>query len=400
MASRTKLLTDLTVADLWKEVKDPARLWGDLTAEMQRTVKLLLQNRLHDEVAAYLQAAPYQRRPGRRGVRNGFYTRRLVTTWGTIPDLEMPRCRLRGFTSTVVPRYQRRHAAVDQLIQAVFLAGVSTRRVGPTLAQLLGDTVSASTVSRITQTLDQAVAAWHRRPLPDQYQYLILDGLTLRVKTPDGTKRRLLLVAYGLTPTGHRELIDYRLARTESQGTWEAFLMTLAARGLVGRALRLITTDGHRGLHAALDLVYPTVPRQACWVHVLRNVAQRLRVRDRARCLQQARLIYAAASRPAAEAALRRWVRAWQTIAPEAVACLLRDWEALLAFYAVPARHWRRVRTTNAIERAFREVRRRTRPMTCFTNDASCDRITFAVAHHLNTQWQGRPLWNQSTQNS
>jgi transposase-like protein len=400
MASRTKLLTDLTVADLWQEVKEPARLWGDLSLEMQRTVKLLLQNRLHDEVAAYLHAARYERRRGRRGVRNGSYARRLVTTWGTIPDLEMPRCRLRGFTSTVVPRYQRRQAAVDRLIQAVFLAGISTRRVGPTLAQLLDDTVSPSTVSRITQTLDQTVAAWHRRALPDHSRYLCLDALTLRVKTPDGTKRRLILVAYGVTTAGHRALIDYRLVRSESQGTWEAFLINLAARGLVGRALRLSTTDGHRGLHAALALVYPHVPRQACWVHGLRNVAQRLRVRDRARCLQMARRIYHAPSRPAAETALRQWVRTWQPIAPQAVQCLVRDWEALLAYYLVPARDWRRVRTTNAIERAFREVRRRTRPMTCFTNLASCDRIIYAVTHHLNTQWEGRPLWRESTQNS
>lgn len=400
MASRTKLLTELSVVDLWKEVKDPEQVWGDLTVEMKRTVKLLLHNRLHDELTGYLQAQRYERVPGRRGLRNGAYRRCLTTTWGTIPDLEMPRCRLRGFTSAVLPRYQRRTAAVDRLIQAVFLAGVSTRRVGTTLAHLLGDTVSASTVSAITRTLDHQVDAWHRRPLHDQYRYLVLDGLTLRVKTPDGTKRRLILVAYGFTRDGRRQLIDYRLAKTESQGTWEGFLINLAARGLSGARLALITTDGHRGLHAALDLVYPTVPRQTCWVHVLRNVAQRLRVRDRDRCLTLARRIYQARSRPAAETALHRWVRAWQGIAPSAVQCVLRDWEALLAYYQVPARDWRRVRTTNAIERAFREVRRRTRPMTCFTNLASCDRIIYAVLYHLNTQWAGRPLWNESTQNS
>ena len=249
-------------------------------------------------------------------------------------------------------------ATVDRLVQAVFLAGVSTRRVGRTLAELLGDTVSASTVSAITRSLDHAVASWHRRPLHDEYRYLLLDGLSLRVKTPDGAKRRLILVAYG------------------------------------------ITQDGHRGLHAALDLVYPTTPRQACWVHVLRNVTQRLRLRDRDRCLAMARLIYQAPARTAAETALRLWVQAWESTAPAAVACLLRDWEALLAFYTVPQRDWRKVRTTNAIERTFREVRRRTRPMTCFTNDASCDRITYAVAHHLNEQRQERPLWRESTQDS
>lgn len=400
MASRTKLLTELTVADLWKEVKDPEHLWGDLTPELMRTVKLLLHNRMYEELAQHLQAPRYARVPGRRGYRNGLYVRALTTTWGTIPDLEIPRARDGGFAPSVLPRYQRRTAAVDRLIRAVFLAGISTRRVGPTLVQLLGDTISPSTVSSITRTLDHAVAAWHRRPLSDTYQYLLLDGLSLRVKTPDGAKRRLILVAYGITTQGRRALIDYRLVRTESQGTWEAFLITLAARGLTGTRLALITTDGHRGLHAALDLVYATVPRQACWVHVLRNVVQRLRMRDRERCLHWARRIYQAPSRHAAETALRRWVRAWQPVAPTAVACVLRDWEALLAFYEVPEQDWRRVRTTNAIERAFREVRRRTRPMTCFTNTASCDRIIYAVMHYLNGQWQGRPLRRESTQNS
>ena len=283
--ARTKALTELTVADLWKEVKDPATLWGDLTPQARRTLKLLLQNRMHEELTAYLGAERYARRAGRGGVRNGVYRRQLITTWGTIPDLEIPRSRDGGFRPAVVPRYQRRMADVDRLIRSVFLAGVSTRRVGRTLAEILGDQVSASTVSTITRTLDHAVSAWHRRPLPDQYRYLILDGLSLRVKTPDGAKRRQILVAYGMTRQGRRALIDYRFVPQESQGTWEAFLANLACRGLVGQHLALITTDGHRGLHAALALVYPTVPRQTCWVHVLRTVAQRLRVRDRERCL-------------------------------------------------------------------------------------------------------------------
>lgn len=104
----------------------------------------------------------------RRGVRNGKYLRKLTTTWGTIPDLEIPRSRDGSFHSSVLPRYQQRTAAVDRLIQAIFLAGVSTRRVGATLAQLLEDTVSASTVSAITRTLDHAVAAYHSRLLRDQ----------------------------------------------------------------------------------------------------------------------------------------------------------------------------------------------------------------------------------------
>lgn len=399
MAS-VKALTDLTLRDLWREVKDPATLWGDISHETVRTVKNLLENRMHDELADCLRAGRYVRLPSRRGYRNGHYYRRLTTTYGTIPDLEIPRSRDGGFHPSVVDRYQQRTAQVDALIRAVFLGGVSTRQVGAILAQLLGDTVSASTVSTVTKTLDRAVETYHRRPLADTYRYLFLDAVSLRVKTPDGTRRRLVLVAYGITQAGSRELIEYRLVKTESQNAWEAFLTSLACRGLTGAHLQLITTDGHRGLHAALDLVYPHVPRQACWVHVLRNVAQRLRVRDRARCLHMARLIYQAPTRPAAEQALHRWVQSWRRVAPHAVACLLRDWEALLAFYTVPTRDWRRVRTTNAIERAFREIRRRTRPMTCFTNTASCDRITFAILQAMNKRWEGRFLWRESTQNS
>jgi len=277
---------------------------------------------------------------------------------------------------------------------------VSTRQVGSVLAPLLGETVSASTVSTVTKTLDRAVDAYHRRALTDAYRYLFCDAVSLRVTTPDGTRRRLILVVYGITPAGQRALIDYRVVQTESQNAWEAFLTSLACRGLTGASLQLITTDGHCGLHAALDLVYPHVPRQACWVHVLRNVAQHLRVRDRERCLHLARLIYHARSRAAAESALQQWVRAWRRSAPKAVACLLRDWEALLAFYHTPQRDWRRVRTTNAIERVFREIRRRTRPMTCFTNIASCERIVFAITNATNTRWEGRLLQGDFTQKS
>jgi putative transposase len=300
----------------------------------------------------------------------------------------------------VVERYQQRTPQVDVLIRSVFLGGVSTRQAGAVLAPLLGDTISASTVSTVTKTLDRAVETFHCRALTDTYVYLFLDAVSLRVKTPDGTRRRLVLVAYGITRAGQRALIDYRLVRTESQNAWEAFLTALACRGLTGIHLRLVTTDGHRGLHAALDLVYPQVPRQACWVHVLRSVAQHLRVRHRERCLQMARRIYQAASRPVAERALHDWVRAWRRIAPKAVACLQRDWEALLAFLQTPERDWRRVRTTNAIERVFREIRRRIRPMTCFTNLASCDRIVFAVASATNKRWEGRLLWRDFTQDS
>jgi putative transposase len=399
MASVTAL-TDLTVADLWKEVKDEATLWGDVSRETLRTVKLLLENRMHDELINHLNAGRYARHPRRAGYRNGVYRRRLVTTWGTIPDLHIPRARQSGFQPSILGRYQRRTSDVNTLVRAVFLGGLSTRQVGPVLAKLLDDVVSPTTVSTITRALDQAVAAFHHRALADHYQYLFLDAVSLRVRTVDHVKRRLILVAYGIRATGQRELLEYRVVRSETQTTWEAFLTTLACRGLGGQALRLIVTDGHRGLHAALDLVYGAVPRQACWVHVLRNVATRLRAKDREACLRMARRVYQAASAHTASRLLRQWVQTWQPIAPAAVACVTREEDALLAFYTVAEADWRRVRTTNAIERVFREVRRRTRPMTCFTNVASCERIIYAIVYALNVRQARRALSRESTHNS
>ena len=149
-------LTELTVADLWKEVKNEATVWGDISRETLRTVKLLLEDRMEDELAEYLKVRTYVRSRFRRGYRTGSYVRRLTTPWGTMP-LNVPRARTHGFTPSVLPRYQRRTASVNSLVRSVFLGGVSTRQVGPLLAELLEAHISPTTVSAITRTLDHAV---------------------------------------------------------------------------------------------------------------------------------------------------------------------------------------------------------------------------------------------------
>lgn len=211
-------------------------------------------------------------------------------------------------------------------------------------------------------------------------------------------RRRLVLCAFAIGVDGRRRLLDFRLADHESEAGWTAFLSDLRERGLTGQTLKLVATDGCTGLHAALQAVYPFVPRQHCWAHKLRNVSNLLRRSQQAACIAGARRIYQADTRRAAVAAYWGWAQRWRDEAPKAVACLERDLEELLAHFGCPLQDRRAVRTTNAIERCFREVRRRTRPMSCFTNDASCERIIYAVAAHLNRHWEGRP--EQSTQNA
>jgi transposase-like protein len=382
--------SEQTVRRRWREVKSALR--EDLTVWTRHYLKRLLEHTLEEEREVYLRAARHERTPGRQDYRNGYYTRDLSTELGLVRELRVPRTRTPGFVPTVLDRYQRRRPAVAALLREAFLTGASTRRVGPLLAPLLGERVSATTVSRITQALDAEVRSFQRRPLRLPVQYLLLDGIRLRVKSPTGVQARLVLCAYGLTPAGQRLLLSFRQAPAESAAAWGAFLQDLYGRGLTGETLRLIVTDGSPGLHTALDLVYPYVPRQRCWVHKLRNVAAKLPRRHQAACLGEVAQIYGAATERAARRAARVWATRWRPLVPQAVTCLERDLAELLSCFACPPEHRKKVRTTNAIERAFREVRRRVRPMTCFTNPASCDRIVYAVITHLNAQWELHPL--------
>jgi len=165
-------------------------------------------------------------------------------------------------------------------------------------------------------------------------------------------------------------------------------------RGLAGKNLRLIAIDGHKGLLGALEEVYPFVPVQRCWAHKLRNVVNYLPRRRQKECSGDAAKIYNAPNRPAALAEFKLWKRKWQHVSAQAAHCLEKDLPVMLTFLDCPEEHRIKIRTTNVIERAFREVRRRVRTMNCFSNQASCDRIIFAVFNHLNKHWKERPFKN------
>lgn len=387
-----KPLTELTLADLWREVKDEEAIWGDIDAGMLRMAKVLMEASLEEELVVLLGAARYRRTEQRRGYRNGFYERDLATQIGIVRAIRVPRPRGMAFEPKTLERYRRRRKQVDRAVREMFLAGVSTRRVGEVLERLMGEAISAQTVSRIAGTLDREVEGFHRRWLGDNYLYLILDGIYLKERTGVGARRRLVLCAYGVGPQGQRQLLDFRLATAESEAQWEAFLTSLARRGLTGHNLRLVVTDGCPGLHRALETVYPYAARQRCWAHKLRNVTVKVPQKLREECLAGARHIYLAVTRRQAVRAYWAWAHQWREAASKAVACLEQDMPELLAFLGCPKEHHVKVRTTNAIERAFREVRRRTRPMSCLNNPASCERIIYGVVRHLNQSWEDKPL--------
>lgn len=369
----------------WKEVKD--NYWEDMKVQTALLVRYLLEGTLRQEMAEFTGAGWHERSRRRKAHRNGYYTRDLVTELGIIRDILVPRSRKKGFRTRVFDRYQRRQEKVNTTVRKMFVAGVSTRRVGEVLQTLLEDKVSASTVSEIAKKLDRFVRSFHRRSLADRYVYLFLDGVYLGVKAVLGSKKRPVLVAYGITEEGKRELIDFRVARSESESQWYSFLNDLYRRGLTGDRLRLIVIDGAPGLRNALELVYPYVKRQRCWAHKLRNVSNCLTRKHQSECINGARSIYEASCRREAVIRFREWSDIWDGLYPKAVKCLEKDIDEMLSFFDFPREHWKKIRTTNVIERSFREVRRRTRTMSCFNNVSSCERIVYAVFVHMNERW-------------
>lgn len=375
----------------WQEVKE--NFWQeDAKPKVLKLVKELMESTIEEDLQLYTQSQ-YQAQVERYKLyRNGHYQRTLVTQFGCVNDLNVPRLRSGGFKTRVFKRYHRFESIVEDLIMDIFLAGVSTRKVGEAIAKLLDTKVSAGTVSNITRRLDSKVKEFQKKELLDEYQYLFLDGITLKIKYNTHYHNRKVLVAYGITLFGKRELIAFRQARSESYEEWVAFVNDLYKRGLKGDNLKLTITDGSKGLHAALDMVYPLTPRQACWVHKLRNVSNCLPKKYESDCLKELSGVYYAKSKSDAMRVFKEWRKAWVRRCHKAVECIERDIDNLLNFYDCPKKHWKKIYTTNVIERQFKEVRRRTNVFSCFSNIASCDRIIYAIFTHINDNWKERAL--------
>lgn len=389
-----ELSTPQILSEWWSEVKEnhEKEFWEDTDKHLKQLLKSLMETTMKEEVSVYTGAEWHKKSRVRIDFRNGYRYRDLLTKQGLIKDIKVPRLRKAKFRTKVFKNYQARQEAVDRALRDVFIAGVSTRRVGEALSALLDCPVSAGTVSNVTKTIDAEVKKFQNKKLLNEYQYLILDGINLKVRQATGYKRRAVLVAYGITLFGFRELIAFRQVGIESKTKWLAFLEDLRKRGLEGENLELITIDGHKGLFSATEEAYPFVPVQRCWAHKVRNVTNYLPKRYKKKCSGETSLIYNAPNRLAAVREFKLWKRKWSKIDEAAVHCLEKDLEAMLKFFACPEPHRIKVRTTNAIERSFREVRRRTRTMSCFTNEASCDRIIYCIFNHLNNHWKGHPL--------
>lgn len=362
--------------------------------------KGVLEDCMLTEFDERLVVADYYERTGeRKNLRNGFYKRSLHTVLGLINDLKVPRPRQGGFTPAVFQKYDRRQKRLNKMIEECFWRGISTRDMTYVVEQLTGAHVSASIVSSLTKKWTAEALDWHLRPLSDDYVYLMFDGVWIKNRGIGGQKKRLVLVAYGVKDTGVREIIDYQLSQSESEQNWLKFLSQLTHRGLEGKKLKLIVSDGCKGLENAVDMLFPMVDHQLCWAHKMRNILDKAKKSQQEEMKNDLHKIFAKEIIKKEQAMKIIWTFSskWRSACPSAVRCLEKDLERLLCYFKCPEAHHKAVRTSNHIERQFKEFRRRLRSMEVLPNKASAERAMYALTQIRNEKLRAYPM--EFTQN-
>jgi len=362
-----------------------------LEKELRELARITIVNVIRDEFDKFIGAAPYKRSDSRNDYRNGVRHRSLETRFGMIEGILVPRARNSGFITKLFRRWNRREKKVTRLLADLFINGISTRKVKKISKALYGKSYSASTVSRCNRMLQEEYLQWMNRPIKESIRYLFLDAVNLKIRR-HWISKESLLCAIGITEDGKKEFLGFLLGGRESTKSWENLLLLLINRGLSAEHLKLIIVDGNSGLLSALDSLFPSVPVQRCIVHKIRNVVGKCPKTLRGIIPAEFKQIIYATSRQEALELFDEFKNRWNVKLPQIVECIEKDIEELLAFYKFPYQHWVKIRSTNVIERAFKEFRRRVKVMETFPNEKSCLKIMFSLAKMLNENWEFKPI--------
>lgn len=365
----------------------------DLRELFRGAVKATLELVLEETVKEIVGAKKWERTKARVDSRNGSYMRGLLTSLGHI-DVRMPRARNGGAPVHVLGAYERRSSELDEAITSAYVKGVSTRGMGDVVEALTGNGLGRSSVSRVTQQLEERIEALRSRPLEGGYPYLFLDATYFKARWARKVESVPALIAYGVNQAGKRELLAVEIGTEESATTWSSLIGGLLARGLDG--VRLVISDAHEGIWAAVREHLPEVPHQRCVVHLMRNVGSHVPHRLRERVLGQVSAIFKAESLAEAKKLFDQLKRRWSKELPEAVACLENGFRDATQFYAFPKQHHERIRSSNNLERLNREIKRRIRAIDSFPDRASARRLITAIALEAAELWQARRYLDMS----
>jgi transposase-like protein len=352
---------------------------------MAQAMQTLLNEAMKLERSQVLGAHPYQRTPERRGYANGYKPKTVQTRVGQL-ELAVPQARGVEFYPTALERGTRSERALKLAVAEMYLQGVSTRKVTAVMEQLCGREVTSMQVSRAVQALDDELAKWRQRPL-DEIPYLLLDARYEKVRVGGTVVSCSLLIAVGVTPAGQRTILGVSVSLSEAEVHWREFLAGLQARGLHG--VRLITSDDHSGLRAALTARFPGVKWQRCQFHLAKNLLDHLPPNvSQEEASADLRAVFNAPNRAEADRLLGLMVSKYAPSAKKLAAWLEQNVPEGLTVFDFPADHRRRLRTNNGLERLNREIKRRTRVASIFPNEASLLRLATAVLMETDDEWQ------------
>ena len=332
-----------------------------------------------------LGAEPYERTEGRTAYRNGTRERQLTTRVGTL-TLRVPRHRNGQFSTELFMRYQRSEQALVLAMMEMVINGVSTRKIESITEELCGKKFSKSTISTLCKNLDPMVNAFRTRPLKSHYPFLMVDAIYVKVRENKRIQSRGLLIAIGIKEEGHREVVGFQLANSESENSWGEFFGSLKERGL--KDVRVVTSDDHKGLVNAVRKHFQGASWQRCQTHFSRNMLDHAPKALQPEIKEDLRRLYESVDLESARKVRDQIIAKYEARAPKATNLLDEAFDDITAVLALPLRYRKRLRTTNGVERLNEEIRRRERVIRIFPNEASVIRLMGALLMEQDEKWQ------------
>ena len=362
--------------------------FDDFETGAHKAIQKVIQDSVYEDFKLQIGADRYQRADSRVDTRQGRYTRSFTTTFGR-SEIMIPRARnIKDIRYSLFDKYQRRQKKFDDMVILSMVLGLSTRKQKKFFKGFIGDAVSHTTASRLIGSLEEGLKEFRTRPIEDKYKYLLVDGFWIHIKERYIQNRPILFVL-GITEDNKKEMLAFKLAKGETELEVTSLLNDLYRRGLEGKNLKLIASDGSRGIRAAINMVYPYARWQLCSTHKLRNLSKNIRhkVKNRRKMMPHASSIFKAKTKRQAIKRFDRFCQRWQDIEPSAVRCFKRDFYDTLAYYDfIEDKNF--ISTTNHLERDLEEVRRRIKIQGYFKSERSLDLWTYGIISQFRDQEQ------------
>jgi putative transposase len=382
------------VVNIFKEIQEqPERIFEMIRVEIRENVGEYLSELMKAELTRFLGRESYERVESDVDHRNGSYGRHFTLKGIGEVGVKVPRDRDGNFKTQVIPRSKRYESELRQDLSMMFLTGVSTRTLSMMSKRLIGRKISPSEVSNANKELIDAVENWRTRDLSKEpIKYVFLDGVNFDMRIDGSIEKVPVLVAIGVTETGHKRVLGFQAGDKESAPTWREFFKDLKKRGLDGSKMVLGVMDGLPGLEKVFKEEFLKAKVQRCQVHVVRNVLAKVPKKLKKAVADDIRSIFYASSKQKAMGFFDIFTEKWQRDLPSAVKCLENSIEACLTYLMCPEEEWISLRTTNIIERLNKEFKRRTKPMEIVAGENACYTLLAFICLKMELHWKSNPI--------